>query len=795
MGTEPIKVNPNISFDSLGGLDHHIKTLREAIVLPLLYPDVFASLGVDAPSGLLFHGPPGTGKTLMAQAVANAASATGTPVAFFMRKGADCLSKWVGEAERQLRALFDAAAAAAPAIIFFDELDGLAPVRSSRQDQIHNSLVSTLLAMMDGASSRGRVVVIGATNRPDAIDPALRRPGRFDRELYFPLPDAQGRKAILAIHTKKLNPPIADSVLTDLARVTPGFGGSDLRALCVEASLAAFRRSYPALYQPPGDEHYMLAPGSVPVVMEDFKSALAVVTPASARRSPPFARALIDKTPDALYLGPYVNFARTSLFSQLPESLLQTGFSLRPASYWALQPQSMFKPSLLVVGSRENDPTRALAALLAELDGVKVYDLSFHSLGQDFTLSDVFHELPRALPAVLLIPDIHVWVQTVPPEVLEAFLALYANIPHASPVILMASSCASQVPDQRVAELFDPGSTVYLVPPTRQDLNRVVASAIEEHVFNVVPGAQLAQELPKPQASASLPPPPLPPSSPSLPMEVVVEKRKVEEEDPVRKKKRAKLQKMEASEEHAHRELRNYLRKILEDVRTVQRLRKFFAGFLKYKGYTEAIPEPLSLNDVEAKVGARAYKSTAAFQADIDKIVNDTHTFFDGRKDASRRDAALELQDIVASRIHRFDIHALGKLLKRIESLRVDLASAPPSPAPPTSSTLSRRVFLSPLPPPRSASSSVASSPSSLSTTGAEKGGGQGWFTHQEKVSLVGLISLTVSNHCGSRPLNLNLLRRIHATITAVGHAHRHSSDKSRIVNDLCKRLPPSSGM
>ncbi|EDR02326.1 uncharacterized protein LACBIDRAFT_146695, partial [Laccaria bicolor S238N-H82] len=182
-----------VTFDEVGGLDDHIHSLKEMTLLPLLYPEVFQRFNVTPPRGVLFHGPPGTGKTLLARALA-ASCRSG---AFFMRKGADCLSKWVGEAERQLRLLFEEARSCQPSIIFFDEIDGLAPVRSSKQDQIHASIVSTLLALMDGMDGRGQVIVIGATNRPDAIDPALRRPGRFDREFYFALPGLEAREKIL----------------------------------------------------------------------------------------------------------------------------------------------------------------------------------------------------------------------------------------------------------------------------------------------------------------------------------------------------------------------------------------------------------------------------------------------------------------------------------------------------------------------------------------------------------------------------------------------------------------------
>lgn len=227
---DPLGVPSDITFDSVGGLDDRIQQLKEMVMLPLMYPEMFKVKGVTPPRGVLFHGPPGTGKTLMARAVASSfTGADGKKVTFFMRKGADCLSKWVGEAERQLRLLFEEARNSQPSIIFFDEIDGLAPVRSSKQEQIHSSIVSTLLALMDGMDGRGQVVVIGATNRPDAVDPALRRPGRFDREFYFPLPATEARRKILDIHTKGWEPPLTEEFKDQLARQTKGYGGADLR--------------------------------------------------------------------------------------------------------------------------------------------------------------------------------------------------------------------------------------------------------------------------------------------------------------------------------------------------------------------------------------------------------------------------------------------------------------------------------------------------------------------------------------------------------------------------------------
>lgn len=189
LSLDPQTIDTSITFNSIGGLDEQVRCLREMVVLPMLYPEIFKMYHTNPPKGVLFHGPPGTGKTLMARALANECSVGNKKVAFFMRKGADLLSKWIGQTEKQMTMLFEQASQMAPSIIFFDEIDGLAPARTARQEQVHISVVVSLLALMDGLDkSRGEVIVIGATNRLDSLDPALRRPGRFDREIYFPLP-------------------------------------------------------------------------------------------------------------------------------------------------------------------------------------------------------------------------------------------------------------------------------------------------------------------------------------------------------------------------------------------------------------------------------------------------------------------------------------------------------------------------------------------------------------------------------------------------------------------------------
>ena len=297
---DPLGVDPNVSFESVGGLDNHINQLKEMVALPLLYPEVFQQFKVTPPRGVLFHGPPGTGKTLLARALASSVSSQGRKVTFYMRKGADALSKWVGEAERQLRLLFEEARKNQPSIIFFDEIDGLAPVRSSKQEQIHSSIVATLLALMDGMDGRGQVIVIGATNRPDTVDPALRRPGRFDREFYFPLPNQVARRSILDIHTKGWNPPLSPAFKNHVSELTKGYGGADLRALCTEAALNAVQGTYPQIYK--SNEKLVIDPTKIKIQPKDFMISIDKIIP-SSERSGASTAAPMESTVEPLLRG------------------------------------------------------------------------------------------------------------------------------------------------------------------------------------------------------------------------------------------------------------------------------------------------------------------------------------------------------------------------------------------------------------------------------------------------------------------------------------------------------------
>ena len=265
-----------VNYDDVGGMGETIQQLREMVELPLRYPELFTRLGVDPPKGVLLHGPPGTGKTRLAQAVANESDAQ-----FFAINGPEIMGSGYGESEKRLREVFEQATKSAPAIVFIDEIDSIAPKRSQVTGEAEKRLVAQLLTLMDGLEARSNLVVIAATNRPDAIDEALRRPGRFDREIVIGVPDEKGRREILAIHTRGM--PLGDKVdLDELSRVTHGFVGADLAALAREAAIDAVRRIMPKL-----DLDERTIPPEVldelSVTREDFLSALKRVQPSAMR--------------------------------------------------------------------------------------------------------------------------------------------------------------------------------------------------------------------------------------------------------------------------------------------------------------------------------------------------------------------------------------------------------------------------------------------------------------------------------------------------------------------------------
>ena len=267
---------PDVTYDDVGGLKREISKVREMIELPLRHPEIFDRLGIDPPKGVLLHGAPGTGKTLLAKAVASESGSN-----FVAINGPEVMSKFVGEAEKKIREIFEEAAENAPTVIFIDEIDAIAPKREEVTGEVERRVVAQILALMDGLKERGKVIVIGATNRPDALDQALRRPGRFDREIELRVPDREGRMEILEIHTRAM--PLADDVSIDkLAETTHGFVGADLAALCREAAMNALRRVLPDIDL----QEQRIAPEILDklfVTSNDFIDSMKSISPSALR--------------------------------------------------------------------------------------------------------------------------------------------------------------------------------------------------------------------------------------------------------------------------------------------------------------------------------------------------------------------------------------------------------------------------------------------------------------------------------------------------------------------------------
>jgi len=267
---------PRITYDELGGLKNEVQKIREMVELPMRHPELFEKIGVEAPKGVLLYGPPGTGKTLLAKAVAGETNAH-----FISLSGPEIMGKYYGESEERLREIFKQAEENAPSIIFIDEIDSIAPKRDEVTGEVEKRIVSQLLALMDGMKSRGKVVVIAATNRPDSIDPALRRPGRFDREIEIGIPDDQGRYDILSIHTRGM--PIDEKVdLKQISKITHGFVGADLEFLSKEAAMRSLRRILPEI-DLDEDKISKEILQKIKVTSEDFREALKEIRPSALR--------------------------------------------------------------------------------------------------------------------------------------------------------------------------------------------------------------------------------------------------------------------------------------------------------------------------------------------------------------------------------------------------------------------------------------------------------------------------------------------------------------------------------
>ncbi|KAG8218228.1 AAA-domain-containing protein [Butyriboletus roseoflavus] len=465
---DPLGVNQNVTFDEVGGLDDHIRSLKEMTILPLLYPEMFQRFNLTPPRGVLFHGPPGTGKTLLARVLAASCRANGKGISFFMRKGADCLSKWVGEAERQLRLLFEEARNCQPSIIFFDEIDGLAPVRSSKQDQIHASIVSTLLALMDGMDGRGQVIVIGATNRPDAIDPALRRPGRFDREFYFPLPSLEAREKILRVMTRNWEGWAGEQGkenIRGLAKQTKGYAGADLRChihgdlhwpfrrYAHEAALNAIQRRYPQIYQ--SNDRLLLKPETINVAFRDFMISVKKFVPSSARSSSsaasplpsqlePLLAVTLQKVKDAINKVMPTSKKRTALEEAQWEDDNEESALEREMMMQSMETLRVYRPRLVVYGQPGMGQGYIGAAALHYLEGYHIQNLDLGTLVGDSTrtaeaaIVQLFIEAKRHQPSVIYIPSLLGWCAAVQEVARTTVRAMLDSLAPTDPVLLLA---------------------------------------------------------------------------------------------------------------------------------------------------------------------------------------------------------------------------------------------------------------------------------------------------------------------------------------------------------------------
>jgi transitional endoplasmic reticulum ATPase len=463
---EPIRAIPKISYEDIGGLRPIIQKIREMIELPLRHPELFERLGVEAPKGVLLHGPPGTGKTLLARAVASETNAN-----FLSIGGPEIMSKYYGESEERLRDVFKQAQENAPSIIFIDEIDSIAPKREEVTGEVEKRVTSQLLSLMDGLQSRGKVVVIGATNRPNAIDPALRRPGRFDREIEIGVPDRDGRLEVLEIHTRGM--PLAEDVdLKKLADVTHGFVGADLESLAKEAAIRALRRILPEInleaQSIPGD-----ILNKIIVRMGDFQDALKEVEPSAMRE-------VLVEIPD-------VSWDQVGGLEDVKEEL-------REAVEWPLKYPDLFAQlnatppkGLLLYGPPGTGKTLLAKAVAHESESnfisVKGPELLNKFVGEsEKAVREVFRKARQASPCIIFFDEIDSVAPTrgssvgdshVTERVISQFLTEMDGLEELRNVVIIA---ATNRPDIIDSALLRPGrfDRLLFVPPPDLEARRQI---------------------------------------------------------------------------------------------------------------------------------------------------------------------------------------------------------------------------------------------------------------------------------------------------------------------------------
>ncbi|MCG6939864.1 MAG: CDC48 family AAA ATPase [Thiohalocapsa sp.] len=457
-----------LTYEDVGGLGHQVQRIREMIELPLRHPQVFERLGIDAPKGVLLHGPPGCGKTLIARIIAQEADA-----AFYTVSGPEIIHKFYGESEAHLRKIFDEASRKGPSIIFLDEIDAIAPRRDKVVGDVEKRVVAQLLALMDGLTRRQNLIVIAATNLPNAIDPALRRPGRFDREIAIPIPDRTGRREILEIHSRGM--PLAEDVSVDhLAEITHGFVGADLEALCREAAMGTLRRLLPNIGMTLEDLPFdRLA--TVTVGMDDFLTALHEVEPSAIRE-------VFVEVPD-------VGWDDIGGLKDVRQRLVE-------AVEWPLKYPQLFEqagvapPKGLLLAGPPGIGKTLIAKAVANESGVNVISVKGPELMSRFVgeseagVREVFHKARQAAPCIIFLDEVDAVVPSrsagtsdshVSERVLSQFLAEMDGLEELKGVFVLGATNRADLID---AAMLRPGrfdEVIGLPLPDQQDRCEILA--------------------------------------------------------------------------------------------------------------------------------------------------------------------------------------------------------------------------------------------------------------------------------------------------------------------------------
>jgi transitional endoplasmic reticulum ATPase len=457
-----------LAYEDIGGLKSQLQRIREMIELPLRYPEVFERLGIDAPKGVLLYGPPGCGKTLIARAIAHE-----TEASFFSISGPEIIHKFYGESEAHLRKIFEEATKKGPSILFLDEIDAIAPRRENVVGDVEKRVVAQLLALMDGLNKRQNVIVIAATNIPNALDPALRRPGRFDREIVIPIPDRRGRLEILEIHSRGM-PLAADVRMEHLAEITHGFVGADLEALCREAAMSCLRQIMGEInFGQAGIPYETLA--KLEVRMDDFLSALREIEPSAIR--------------EVFVESPNIHWDDVGGMSSLKERLIE-------AVEWPLKYPHFFEKAgvtppkgILLVGPPGCGKTMMAKAIATESQvnfiSVKGPALMSKWVGEsEKGVREIFHKARQAAPCIIFFDEIDALVPTrsagssdshVSERILSQFLAEFDGIDELRGVLVLGATNRLDMLDAAVLRPGRFDDVVEMMMPDQQDREAIFA--------------------------------------------------------------------------------------------------------------------------------------------------------------------------------------------------------------------------------------------------------------------------------------------------------------------------------